>query len=143
MGRVDLCDQMIVSYQVERRSKFHFYLRIFFDFLDTGGINSKIIYDKMDSTIGMSAKDFRFSVARSLIGEFSNRKRTVPVYRPSKKSKGDSFDTVDHLSEFSATRARCVLCSTKKIENRTFIRCVLQYCTVSTERQKLFLFTPF
>ena len=124
MGGVDLCDQMKVSYQVDRRSKFRFYLRIFFDFLDIGVVNSKIIYDKMDSTIGMSAMDFCFSLARSLIGKFSNRKRTVPVHRPSKKSKGDSFDTVDHLPEFSATRARCALCSSKKIENRTFIRCM-------------------
>ena len=73
MGGVDLCDQMKVSYQVDRRSKFRFYLRIFFDFLDIGVVNSKIIYDKMDSTIGMSAMDFRFSLARSLIEKFSNR----------------------------------------------------------------------
>ena len=124
MGGVDLCDEMKVSYQVDRRSKLRFYLRIFFDFLDIGVVNSKIIYDKMDSTIGMSAMDFRFSLVCSLIGNFSNRKRTVPVHRPSKKSKGDSFDTVDHLPEFSATRARCTLCSSKKIENHTFIRCM-------------------
>ena len=124
MGGVDLCDQMKVSDQVHRRSKFCFYLRIFFDFLDIGVVNSKIIYGKMDSTIGMSAMDFHFSLARSLIGKFSNRKRTVPVHRPSKKSKGDSFDTVDHLPESSATRARYALCSSKKIENRKLNRCM-------------------
>ena len=53
MGGVDLCDQMKVSYQVDRRSKFRFYLRIFFDFLNIGVVNSKIIYDKMDSMIGV------------------------------------------------------------------------------------------
>ena len=79
MGGVDLCDQMKVSYQVDRRSKFRFYLRIFFDFLDIGVVNSKIIHDKMDSTNGMSAMDFHFSLARSLIEKFSNRKITVPV----------------------------------------------------------------
>ena len=115
MGGVDMCDQMKVSYQVDRRSKFCFCLRIFFDFLDIGVVNSKVIYDKMDSTICMSAMDFRFTLTRSLIGKFSSRKRTVPVHRPSKKSKDDSFDTVDHLLEFSATRARCALCSSKKI----------------------------
>ena len=109
MGGVDLCDQMKVSYQVDRRSKFRFYLGIFFDFLDIGVVNSKIIYDKMDSTIGMLAMDFRFSLAHSLIGKFSNRKITVPVDRTSKKSKGNSFDTVDHLPEFSATRACCAM----------------------------------
>ena len=87
MGGVDFCDQMKVSYQVDRRSKFRFYLRIVFDFLDIGVVNSKIIYGKMDSTAGMSAMDFRFSLARSLIGKFSNRKRTVPVHRPLKNLK--------------------------------------------------------
>ena len=80
IGGVDLCDQMKVSYQVDRRSKFRFYLRIFFDFLYIGVVNSKTIYDKMDSTIGMLAMDFRFSLSRSQKGKFSNRKRTVPVH---------------------------------------------------------------
>ena len=84
--------------------------------------------------------DFRFSLACSLTGKFSNRKRIVPVHRPSKKSKGNSFDIVDHLPEFSATCARCALCSSKKIENRIFICCMS--CN-TTERQKLFLFSPF
>ena len=87
MGGVDLCDQMKVSYQVDRKSKFRFYLRIFFDFLDIGVVNSKIINDKMDSTVGMSAMDFRFSLARSMIEKFSNRKRTIPLHRPSKKAR--------------------------------------------------------
>ena len=33
MGGVDLSDQMKVYYQVDQRSKFRFYLRVFFDFL--------------------------------------------------------------------------------------------------------------
>ena len=124
MGGVDLADQMKVSYQLDRRSKYRFYLRVFFDFLDLGVVNSNIIYNKMDSAVPMSAMDFRFSLSRSLIGKFSNRKRAVPTSRPSKRSKGESFDTVDHLPQFAATRARCALCSSKKIENCTFVRCV-------------------
>ena len=43
MGGADLSDQMKVSYQVDRRSKF----------LDISVVNSKIIYDKVNSTIGI------------------------------------------------------------------------------------------
>ena len=135
MKGVDLSDQMKVSYQVDRRSKFHFYLIVFFDFLDISAVNSKIIYDKMDFTVSMSAMDFRFSLAHSMIGKFSNKKGAGPMYQPSKKSKGESFDTVGHLPEFSATRARCTLCSSKKIENCTFIRCLF-FCNVPLCLQK-------
>ena len=60
-------------------TKVRFDLRIFFDFLDTGVVNSNIIYDKMDSEIGISAMDFLFSLSRSLIRKFSNIKRAALV----------------------------------------------------------------
>ena len=53
MGGVDLCDQMKVSDQADRRSKVRFYLRVFFDFLDISPVNSKIVYDKIQSTTAM------------------------------------------------------------------------------------------
>ena len=43
MGGVNLADQMKVSYQLDRRSKYRFYLRIFLDFLDLGVVNLKKI----------------------------------------------------------------------------------------------------
>ena len=124
MGGVDLCDQMKVSYEVDRRSKVRFYLRVFFDFLDISVVNWKIVYDKIQSTAAMSSMDFRFSLARSMIGTFSNRKRAIPALRPSKRSKGEVAMGVDHLPQFVGTRARCAYCSLIKLENRTFIRCM-------------------
>ena len=99
MGGVDLCDQTKVTYEVDRRRKFRFYLRVFFDFVDISVVNSKTLYDKMESAVAMSSMDFRFSLTRSMIGKVSNRKRAVPTSRPSKRSKGESFDDVDHLPE--------------------------------------------
>ena len=64
----------------------------------------------------------QWSFALAFIEKFSNRKRAAPMNRPSKKSKSQSFEIVGHLPEFSATHARCTLCSSKKIENRTFIQ---------------------
>ena len=72
MGGVDLLDQMKVSYDVDRRSKVRFYLRVFFDFLDISVVKLKIVYDKIQSTAAMSSMDFRFSLARLMIGTFSN-----------------------------------------------------------------------
>ena len=115
---------MKVSYEVDQRSKVRFYLRVFFDFLDISVVNSKIVYDKIQSTAAMSSMDFRFSLARSMIGTFSNRKREIPTSQPSKRSKGEIAMVVDHLPQFAATRARCTYSSLIKLENRTFIRCM-------------------
>ena len=82
MGGVDLSDKMKVSYQVDRKSQFPFYLRFFFDFVTNSVVNSKIIYDKMDSTVDMLAMTFCCSPARSMIGKFLNRKKAAPMHRP-------------------------------------------------------------
>ena len=47
MGGVDLLDQMKVYYHLERKSKFRFYLRIFFDMIDISVVNSLYIYNKV------------------------------------------------------------------------------------------------
>ena len=49
MGRVDLCDQMKVSYEVDLSSKVRFYLQVFFIFLDISIVISKIVYDNIQS----------------------------------------------------------------------------------------------
>ena len=60
MGGVELSDQMKVTYEVDRRSKFHLYLRVFFDFLDIAVVNSKIVYNKIESAPSLSSLDFRY-----------------------------------------------------------------------------------
>ena len=63
MGEVDLNDQMKVTYEFDRRSKFCFYLRVFFDFLDIAVVNSNIVYNKIASTPSMTSLDFWDSIA--------------------------------------------------------------------------------
>ena len=58
MGGVDLCDQMKVSYEADRRGKVRFHLRVFFDFLDINAVNSKTMFDKVQSTTVMSSMEF-------------------------------------------------------------------------------------
>ena len=115
---------MKVSYGIDQRSKVRFYLRIFFDFLDIILVNSKIVYDKIQSTAAMSSMDFRFSLAGSMIATFSKRKKAIPISRPSKRSKDEIPMVIDHRPQFAATRARCAYCSLIKLENRTFVRCM-------------------
>ena len=61
----------------QKGEKVFFYVRIFLNFLDISVVNSKITYDKMDSTVCMSAMDFSFTLAHSMKGKFSNRKRAA------------------------------------------------------------------
>ena len=144
MGGVDLCDQMKVSYEVDQRNKVRFYLWEFFNFLDISVGNSTIVYDKIESTTAMSSMDFRFSLARSMIGNFSNRKRVIPTSRPSKRSKGEIAVLVDHLPQFTTTRARCAYCSLIKIENHTLTRCMKCHIPLCLqERKKFLLWTPY
>ena len=100
MGGVNLSDQMKVTYEVDRRSKFPIYLHVFFDFLDIAVVNSKIVYNKIESAPSLCSLDFRYSIAQTTIRTFSNRKRAVPLTRPSKRSRRPSFDIVDHLPDF-------------------------------------------
>ena len=132
---------MKVCYQIDRRIKFRFCLRILFDFLDISAMNSKIIYEKIDSAVGISAMDFCLSLACSMTEKVSKRKRAAPMHRPSKKFKGESFDTVGHLPEFSAACAHFTLCSSKKNKNRTFIcplSCNVPLC-LQKERNRFYL----
>ena len=64
MGSADFSDQMKVTYEVGGRSKFCFYLCVFFDFLDIAVINSKITYtyNKIESAPSLSSLDFRYSL---------------------------------------------------------------------------------
>ena len=81
MGGIDLSDQMKVTYEVGRRSKFCFYLRVFFNFLDIAVVNSKIVYNKIESAPSLSSLDFRYSIAQTMIQKFSSRKRAVSLSR--------------------------------------------------------------
>ena len=47
MGGVDLCGQYTAPYHLDQRSKFTFYLRIFFDLMDVAMVNGFIIFDKL------------------------------------------------------------------------------------------------
>ena len=136
MGGVDLSDEMKVTYEVDRRIKFRFYVRVFFNFLDIAVVNSKIVYNKIESAPSLSSLDFRYSIAQTMIRKFSSRKRAVPLSRPSKRSRGPSFDIVDHLPDFASSRVRCDFCSSKNVESRTYVRCTTFNITLCLQKDR-------
>ena len=58
MSDVDLMDQLKSAYQLDRRSKFPFYLRFFFDLLDVACVNAFIVYKNLENT-ELILKDFK------------------------------------------------------------------------------------
>lgn len=123
MGGVDLCDQYTAAYRLDRRSKFRFYLRIFFDLMDVSMVNSFLVFDKVCPK-QISLLDFKISVAQALIGSFRSRAREFPSTRPTKRRiQVTPNESPLHLPEFQQTRRRCAYCSIAGLENRTFVTC--------------------
>ena len=136
MEGVDLSDQMKVSYEVDRRSKFRFYFRVFFGFVDIAVVNSKILYNKIESAPSLSSLDSRYRIAQTMIRKFSSRKTYIPLSRPSKRSRGPSFDILDHLREFAPSRVRCTFCSSKNVESRTYVRCITSNIALCLQKER-------
>ena len=133
MGGVDLCDQLKTVYALDRRSTFRYYLRIFFDLMDMSCVNSYIVYQKVTATTDrLTLREFKLVVAQKLIGQQNFRKRSFPVSRPSKIAKrmlNENIQPANHLPHFREKRARCVLCSSSGLENRSAVSC--QSCDVT------------
>ena len=143
MGGVDLSDQMKVTYEVDRRSKFRFYLRVFFDFLDIAVVNSKIVYNKIESAPSLSSFDFRYSIAQTMIRKFSSRKRAVLLSTPSKRSRGPSFHIADDLPDFAPSSVCCAICSSRNAESRTYVRCITCNIALSSKGPQLLSAIPY
>uniref|UniRef100_A0A6B0V4K9 Putative piggybac transposable element-derived n=1 Tax=Ixodes ricinus TaxID=34613 RepID=A0A6B0V4K9_IXORI len=131
MGGVDLMDQKKVTYEVDRRSKIKYYLRIFFYLLDIGVNNAYICYMKLQAknanTPALTSLEFRQAVARSLIGSFSSHQRGVTgiVQTQIRVATFTQPITPEHQMAKGDSRKRCAYCTKSKVENRTF-----NYCTV-------------
>ena len=74
MGGVDVIHQKTAAYQLDRKSRFRFYLRIFSSLIDITIVNSRIVYTKVGNSI--SSLDFKIVVVKSLLGRYSNQQRS-------------------------------------------------------------------
>lgn len=89
MSGVDLMDQRKSFYELDRKSKIEYYLRLFFDLFDISVNNSFVIYNECKAKnlvegSQLSSLDFRRLVATNLIGGYSSRQRGNPSFQKKK-----------------------------------------------------------
>ena len=125
MGGVDLMDQRTVANCVDRKSFVRFYPRSFLNLMDIACVNSYLIYN-MKHRDKLFLIDYKIIAAKSLIQYHQNRKRAVPMSRPSKrKNQPESIDNHGgHLPDYQTMRKRCLYCAMEGKENRTFVICL-------------------
>jgi len=128
MGGVDLMHQKKNTYEFDHRSKCKYYLRVVHDLIDIGINNAYVVYTKLmeDGEDQTDSKTFRRLVARSLIGNFSSRKRSHPStpIETAKKLRLVSKQPVQHTMEKSTKGQRCKLCTRGKLTNLTNNKCI-------------------
>ena len=95
MSGVDVIDQKTAAYRLGRKSKTRFYWRIFFDLIDIVIVNSHIVYTKFGNSI--SLLDFKIVVSKSLIERYSNRQRSFPLSRTSKRKAHAGIQREGHV----------------------------------------------
>ena len=69
MGAVDFMDRLKSAYQLDRRSKFRFDLRLFFDLFDVALVDPFIVYKKLENK-DLTLKEFKICKALKLIASF-------------------------------------------------------------------------
>ena len=84
MGGFDLMDQSTAAYCLDRKSSVRFYLHILFDLMDITCVNSCLIYN-MKHPNKLSLLAYKTVVAKNLIQYHQDRKRAVPMWRPSER----------------------------------------------------------
>ena len=101
MNGVDTMDQKAAAYRLDRKSKYHFYLRFLFDLTDVTHVNSHVVYMKLVDDI--SLLNLKIVMIKALIDRYSNRKRSFPISRPSKQESHEPSMTREvptHMPEF-------------------------------------------
>lgn len=141
MGGVDRFDQKRGTYEVGRRNR-RWWCRIFYFLIDLAITNAFILHSVSPRNHGpMTNLQFRLSIARSLIGNYTSRKRSLssePNFIAKKKQAPVSTsyqkvvgvqddiryqDVGKHLIDKADTPRRCRLCSTKTNNVRSKFSC--------------------
>ena len=110
MNGEDIHDQLKTAYEIDRKSKFRYYLRIFFDLMDSCVVNAHVIY-KMKINSEVNLFKFKVMLAESLINGFTSRKRKFAADEPQLAAELPlSIKQPDHIIHFTEKRQRCVYC---------------------------------
>ena len=123
MRGTDIMDQKTGYYAIDRKQPGKYYVRPFWDYLEMGLVNSHIIHEKIraqeePTAKKLSLKEFRSSVALSLISGFTSRSRN----RPSERQNGVGGQ---HKIGWAEKHGRCHRCynSAEKHDRKTYVKC--------------------
>ena len=124
MGGVDLMDQLKLACQLDGKSKFQFYHRLFFDLFNVALVKSFIVYKKLENK-DLTLKEFKIYMVLKLITSFISRKLSCPNHCPSKRTKAQrprpdtSITSVNFLGD--KTMMYCMLPSRKREQNICYV----------------------
>ena len=121
MDGVDVIDQKTAPSRLDHKRKFRFYLTMLFDIAI---MNSHIVYTKLGNSISLLY--FKIVVAKSLIARYSNRQRSFPLNRKSKrKTLASSLpkEIPTQMPEFNEKRMQCSFCKNEGTNHKTFVPC--------------------
>lgn len=123
MGGVDLADQLKECYEIDHRSRYKYYLRLFFDMIDMAVCNAYIVYKEHNPGSKLSSKEFRQCIVRNLVAGFSTRLRSSGDTCGTKKRRLDTPTSHSHLPVFTNERRRCYHCSSRASNTRSNVKC--------------------
>lgn len=135
MGGVDLKDQKLSMYLLERKRGLKWYIKVFRRLLNCSILNSYIVHNLNDPENKMDHRRFRYVLAEALSLENNTKVRIRPAAAPNTscdRYTGDHFPA--HFSENTANvrenkrknlhkRGRCVYCTSNKRRQETNIIC--------------------
>lgn len=131
MGGVDLMDQRKACYEVDRKAKIKYYLRLVFDLLDIALNNAYVVYVKLHEAQRvegplLSSLEFRQHIARGLINNYTCRQRSRPTVVTTERQRiGTKQNLPAHNMQKAEKMKRCANCAKRRIENRTHNICAM------------------
>ena len=125
IGEVDVMGRRTAAFHLDQKSSVRFYLLIFFDLMNIVCFNNYLIY-KMKHLNKLFPLDYKIVVTKNLIQYHVDRKRIVPMLKPSKRKKQPELidNHGGYLPNLQAIQKRCMYCAMEGKENRTFIICL-------------------
>ena len=104
---------------LDSKSKFRFYLRLFFDLFDVALVNPFIVHKKLENK-DLNLKGLRYAL--KLIASFINQKLSCLKQRLSKRAKAQKTwsDTSITFANFLGDKTTSTICSQEGKEDRTF-----------------------
>ena len=122
MGGVDINDRMKSTHEQDRRGR-RYYLRLAFDMLDQLMVNSRIVFNTLNTENQLNAKEYQLVIARGIVDGFTSRSRSASAAPIKvKQSISSKVVVVDHMPIFGS-RDRCKYCWKIGVDLKSYIHC--------------------